>query len=55
MWITVFAMTIAISIGCAVMAIVIESREFSGGCLHICGIIESAGQPDRIDVGVDYS
>jgi hypothetical protein len=27
MWITVFAMTIAISIGCAVMAIVIESRE----------------------------
>ncbi len=27
MWITVFAITIAISIGCVVMAIVIESRE----------------------------
>jgi|GEM_PF-4873391 hypothetical protein len=27
MWITVFAVTIAISIGCVVMAIVAESRE----------------------------
>ena len=27
MWITVFAITIAISIGCVVMAIVIESPE----------------------------
>jgi hypothetical protein len=27
MWITVFAITIAISIGCVVMAIVIESGE----------------------------
>ncbi len=27
MWITAFAITIAISIGCVVMAIVIESRE----------------------------
>jgi hypothetical protein len=27
MWITVFAITIAISIGCVVMAIVIESRK----------------------------
>ena len=27
MWITVFAITIAISIGCVVMAIVIEPRE----------------------------
>jgi len=27
MWITVFAVTIAISIGCVVMAIVTESRE----------------------------
>jgi hypothetical protein len=27
MWITVFAITIAISIGCAVMAMVIEPRE----------------------------
>jgi hypothetical protein len=27
MWITVFAMTIAISIGCVVMAIVVESFE----------------------------
>ncbi len=27
MWISVFAVTIAISIGCVVMAIVIESRE----------------------------
>ncbi len=26
MWITVFAITIAVSIGCVVMAIVIESR-----------------------------
>jgi len=27
MWISVFAITIAVSIGCVVMAIVIESRE----------------------------
>ncbi len=27
MWITVFAITIAVSLGCVVMAIVIESRE----------------------------
>jgi hypothetical protein len=27
MWISVFAITIAISIGCVVMAMVIESRE----------------------------
>ncbi len=27
MWITVFAIAIAVSIGCVVMAVVIESRE----------------------------
>ena len=27
MWISVFAITVAISVGCIVMAIVIESRE----------------------------
>ena len=39
MWITVFAITIAISIGCVVMAIVTEFARDSGGCLHFCGII----------------
>ena len=44
MWITVFAITIAVSIGCVVMAIVIEFSRVSGGCFHIHGIIESVGQ-----------
>ena len=43
MWIIVFAITIAVSIGCVVMAIVIESSRVSGGCLHVCGIIKSVG------------
>ena len=43
MWITAFAITIAISIGCVVTAIVIESRETLGGCLYVCGKIELVG------------
>ena len=43
MWITAFAITIAISIGCVVMAIVIEFSRDSGGCFHVSGVIESVG------------
>ena len=43
MWIAVFAITIAISIGCVVMAVVIEFSRVSGGCFHVCGIVESVG------------
>ena len=35
MWISVFAVTIAISIGCVVTAIVIKISRVSGGCLCV--------------------